>query len=83
MAMGALKALEDAGMADDVLVFGIDATDDAKAAIKDGRLMGTVFQDAAGQGAMSMDITLKIANGESVDDYIFIPYLPVDSSNVD
>ena len=82
MAMGALKALEDAGIADQVLVFGIDATEDAKAAIKDGRLSGTVFQDAAGQGRMAMDVALKIYNGETVDDYIFIPYLPVDKSNV-
>lgn len=83
MAMGALKALEDAGLADEVMVFGIDATEDAKNSIKDGRLVGTVFQDAVGQGRMAMDVALQIANGEEVDDFIFIPYLPVDSTNVD
>lgn len=83
MAMGALQAIENAGMADRILVFGIDATDDAKAAIEAGRLAGTVFQDAVGQGRMAMDVALRIANGENVDDVIFIPYLPVDASNVD
>ncbi len=82
MAMGALQAIENAGRQDEILVFGIDATEDAQAAIEAGRLAGTVFQDAVGQGRMAMDVALQIANGESVEDVIFIPYLPVDASNV-
>lgn len=81
MAMGALMALENAGKADDTLVYGIDATEDALNAIKDARLDGTVFQDAAGQGKKAVEVAVQIANGEQVDDYIFIPYLPVDESN--
>ena len=81
MAMGALMALEAAGMADDVLVYGIDATEDALNAIKDGRLDGTVFQDAAGQGKKAVEVAVDIAEGKQVDDVIFIPYLPVDESN--
>ena len=81
MAMGALMALEAAGKADDVLVFGIDATEDALNAIKDGRLDGTVFQDAAGQGKKAVEVAVQIAQGEDIDDVIFIPYLPVDESN--
>jgi ABC-type sugar transport system substrate-binding protein len=83
MAMGALQAIENAGLEDEIVVFGIDATDDAKAAIKAGRLAGTVFQDAVGQGRMAIDVAVQIANGEEVDPVIFIPYLPVDESNVD
>jgi inositol transport system substrate-binding protein len=82
MAMGALMAIENAGLSNEIKVYGIDATTDAKAAIEEDRLMGTVFQDAAGQGRMSIDIALKIANGESVDDFIFIPYLPVNKDNL-
>ncbi|MDC7235095.1 MAG: substrate-binding domain-containing protein [Spirochaetales bacterium] len=82
MAMGALMAIENAGLSDKIKVYGIDATTDAKSAIADDRLMGTVFQDAAGQGRMSIDVAVKIANGESVDDYIFIPYLPVNKDNL-
>jgi inositol transport system substrate-binding protein len=81
MAMGALMALEAAGKADDVLVYGIDATEDALNAIKDGRLDGTVFQDAAGQGKKAVEVAVDIAQGKEVDDVIFIPYLPVDESN--
>jgi len=82
MAMGALMAIENAGLSDKITVYGIDATTDAKKAIEEGRLMGTVFQDAAGQGRMSIDVALQIANGESVDDIIFIPYLPVTKANL-
>ena len=82
MAMGALKAVEDMGLQDKIKVYGIDATDDAKAAIQEGRLMGTVFQDAIGQGRMAIDAAIKIVNGETVEDPLFIPYLPVTDENL-
>jgi ABC-type sugar transport system substrate-binding protein len=83
MAMGALMAVEKAGLAGKILVFGIDATEDASKAVKEGRLAGTVFQDAAGQGRRAVDVAVQIAKGEAVPKTIFIPYLPVDKSNVD
>lgn len=82
MAMGALVAIENAGLSDQIKVYGIDATTDAKKAIEENRLMGTVFQDASGQGRMAIDVAFKIANGETVDSIIFIPYLPVDIDNL-
>jgi ABC-type sugar transport system substrate-binding protein len=82
MAMGALKAIEDAGLAGKIKVYGIDATQDAVAAVKAGRLMGTVFQDAAGQGKKAIDVAVQIAKGQKVDKLTFVPYLPVDKSNV-
>ncbi len=82
MAMGALKAVENAGLQDKIKVYGIDATADALSAIEEGRLMGTVFQDAIGQGRMAIDAAIKIVNGEPVEDPLFIPYLPVTSENL-
>jgi len=82
MAMGALMAVEKAGLAGKVLVFGIDATADACVAVQEGRLSGTVFQDAAGQGKKAVEVAQQIAMGEKVEKIIFIPYLPVDKSNV-
>ena len=81
--MGALKAIEDAGLAGKIKVYGIDATQDAAAAVKAGRLMGTVFQDAAGQGKKAIDVAVQIAKGQKVDKLTFVPYLPVDKGNVD
>lgn len=55
MALGAIQALQAAGKpvgtgAGQVKVAGIDATQDALAAMKAGTLAVTVFQDAKGQG---------------------------------
>ena len=51
MALGAYKAIETAGKQKDIAVIGIDAIPDALKAVADGKLVGTVFQDAKGQGA--------------------------------
>ncbi len=64
-------------------MFGIEATADACVAVKEGRLAGTVFQDAAGQGKKAVEVALQIAKKEKVEKIIFIPYLPVDKTNVD
>ncbi len=83
MAMGALKAIEDAGNADRIRVWGIDAIADACIAVKEGRLSGTVFQDAKGQGGAAMEAMVKHLQGEKIDETIWIPYIAVDQSNVD
>lgn len=51
MAIGAIQALKAAGRSmDSVVIGGIDATDDALAAMAAGELDVSVFQDAVGQG---------------------------------
>lgn len=82
MALGAIQALKNAGMLDDVLVGGIDATADALAAMEAGELEVTVFQDAKGQGAGGVEAVLKLANGETVDSYIDVPYVLVTPENI-
>lgn len=83
MAMGALKAVEDAGLTDDVLVYGIDGDTDALEAVRDGRLKATVYQDAKGQAETSIDVLMDIFKGESVDDAYVIPFQKVRQDNVD
>ena len=67
MALGALKAVEDAKLADKIIVCGVDATPDAVAAIAEGRLTGSVSQDTAGMGKLSMETLFKVVKGETVD----------------
>ena len=50
-----------------VVVGGVDATQDALAAMQAGDLDVTVFQDAAGQGGGALDAALQLAKGEKVD----------------
>ncbi len=83
MAIGAIQALKAAGVSmDDVVVAGIDATQDALLAMAAGDLDATVFQNAAGQGAGSLDAALKLARGESVDQKVYIPFELVTPANL-
>ena len=84
MAIGAIQSLKADGMAmTDVIVAGIDATQDALAAMQAGDLDVTVFQDAAGQGSGSLDAALKLAKGEEVDQKVYIPFQLVTPANID
>lgn len=83
MAIGAIQALKAAGKSmDSVVIGGVDATQDALAAMQAGDLDVTVFQDAAGQGKGALDAALKLAKGESVDKKVYIPFQLVTPANV-
>jgi inositol transport system substrate-binding protein len=82
MAIGAIQAMRSAGIdMKDVVVAGVDATADALAAMKAGELDVTVFQDAAGQGAGSVEAVVKLARGEDVDQKIWVPFELVTPEN--
>lgn len=86
MALGAIEALKAAGKLEDVLVGGVDATQDALAAMKAGDLEITVFQDAAGQGGGGIDAAVKLANGETVETeegVVDVPYVLVTPETMD
>ena len=75
MAIGAILSMKAAGMdMSQVVVGGVDATQDALAAMAAGDLDVTVFQDAAGQGAGALDAALKLAKGEAVDQKVYVPF---------
>ncbi|MBY5649917.1 sugar ABC transporter substrate-binding protein [Rhizobium leguminosarum] len=72
MALGAVQALKSAGKStDDVVVAGIDATQDALVAMKAGDMKVTVQQDAALQGKDALDAILKLVKGEPTEKKIF------------
>lgn len=83
MAIGAIQAMKAAGfdMAE-IQVGGIDATQDALVAMQAGDLDVTVFQDANGQGAGSVETALKLARGQDVDKKVYIPFKLVTPDNV-
>ncbi|MCE6952708.1 sugar ABC transporter substrate-binding protein [Cereibacter sphaeroides] len=83
MALGAIQALKTAGRAmDDVVVAGVDATQDALAAMAAGDLDVTVFQNAAGQGKGAVDAALALARGEKVEKSVFVPFELVTPANL-
>jgi inositol transport system substrate-binding protein len=82
MAMGALIALENARMKDKVIVVGVDAIADALAAVKNGRLDATVFQDAVAQGGTAVETAVKIVRKEPFEKERYIPFQSVTRENV-
>jgi ribose transport system substrate-binding protein/inositol transport system substrate-binding protein len=84
MAIGAINAMKSAGWdMKDVVVGGVDATQEALAYMKAGDLDVTVFRDAFGQGAGAVDAAMKLAKGEKVETKVWIPFQLVTPENMD
>ena len=83
MALGAIHAMKKAGMPmKDVVVAGVDATDDALAAMEAGDLDVTILQSAIGQGATAVDAAVKLANKEKVPRENNVPFELVTPENI-
>ena len=83
MAIGAIQAMKAAGWSmDDVVVAGIDATQEALAAMKAGDLDVTVFQNAAAQGQGSLNAAMALAAGGKVDRKVYVPFELVTPANM-
>ena len=81
MALGALEAISGAGK--DIMVMGFDATDDAIAAIKDGRMAGTIAQQPDLIGKTAVDNAMKLIAGETIPTSIPVEVTLVTIENVD
>lgn len=82
-AIGAIQAMKAANIdMNSVIVGGVDATQDALAAMQAGELDVTVFQDAAGQGKGALDAALALARGESVEQKVYVPFQLVTPANI-
>jgi len=69
MALGAVQALEAAGMSD-VKVIGFDATDDAVKAVEGGTMAATVAQKPAEIGKLGVEAAITHLKGETVEENI-------------
>ncbi|QLQ23464.1 MAG: ribose ABC transporter substrate-binding protein RbsB [Paracoccaceae bacterium] len=69
MALGAVQALEAAGMSD-VKVIGFDATDDAVKAVEGGTMAATVAQKPAEIGKLGVEAAINHLKGETVEENI-------------
>lgn len=82
MGMGAVKALEAAGLKGKVLVVSVDAIPDALQAVKKGKLDATVFQNAREQGGKAIETAVKAAKKEKFEPQVLIPFQLVTKENV-
>ena len=84
MAIGAIQAMKAAGIdMATVQVGGVDATQDALAAMQAGDLDVTVFQNASAQGSGSLNAAVALAKGEAVDQTVWVPFELVTPANVE
>lgn len=100
MATGAISALQNVGYNNGegttiIPVFGVDATDDAKALIKQGNMTGSIKQDAVGMASTIITLVKNVQSGaalmDNTSDYtvddgvakIRVPYGVYDASSED
>lgn len=72
MALGALNALKDKNM--DVPIVGIDGIADAQTAVEKGEMVATIFQNAEEQGKKAVEVAIKAAKGEKVEELYEVPF---------
>ena len=82
MALGAEKAIEAAGKQNEISVIGIDGIPDARKAVAEGKLVGTVFQDAVAQGTEAVDVAIQLAWNQPVKHDNYIPFQLITKDNV-
>lgn len=69
MALGAVQAIEAAGLKD-VIVVGFDATDDAVKAVNDGKMAATIAQKPTEIGKNGVQTAMNVYMKKSVDKFI-------------
>lgn len=95
MALGALASLEKAGYykGDKFMpLVGVDAIPEVLAKIKEGKIVGTILNDAKNQGKATVDLAINAANGKDpvagtswkLDDNksVRVPYVAITKDNV-
>jgi len=96
MALGAIDALKTKGYFQNgkyMLVVGVDATNPALKALKDGSLLGTVLNDYTNQGKAIFNLAYALAQGKNIDQsnvgypitdgkYIWIDYKIITKENI-
>ena len=70
MALGAVEALKNAGMLDQVFVVGFDANPDAAESVLAGEMSATVAQNPYNMGAIGVESVMTLIQGGSLDPVI-------------
>ena len=82
MALGAVRAIEAAGLSGQIKVYGIDATDDALQAIRDGQMVATVKQQPDLEMVTAVETAAAILRDEPVETLVIIPLVAVTADNL-
>lgn len=96
MALGALSSLEKAGYFNNnkiIPIVGVDAIPEVLIKIREGKIIGTVLNDAKNQGKATFDLVFNAAVGKDVlegtqwkldnNKAVRVPYVPITKDNLD
>jgi len=70
MALGAVEAITAAGKTGQIVVVGFDAIEDAREAIRTGKMNGSVAQHPYDMGKLAIENAKKIIDGQKIPSYI-------------
>jgi len=83
MGLGAVEAVEAAGLAGEVLVVSVDAIPEALEAVREGRLAGTVAQYPDEMAVLAVEAMLKVLEGRPIAPQIESPVVVITTDNID
>lgn len=83
MGLGALEAVQAAGLSGEVLVASVDAIPEAVDAVREGRLAGTVAQYPDEMAVLAVEAMLKVLGGRPVAPQIEAPVVLLTEENVE
>ncbi len=83
MALGALEAIAASGKTGQIVVVGFDAIDEAKEAIRAGKMDATIAQYPAEMGRVALESAVKHLKGEQVPAFIPVRIELITKANVD
>jgi ribose transport system substrate-binding protein len=82
MGLGAIEAVEAAGLGGKVIVLSVDAIPEALEAVKAGRLAGTVAQYPDEMAILAVEAMLKVLQGRPIAPFIESPVQLITEENV-
>lgn len=85
MALGCMESLRGAGVlteAGEILISGVDGTDEAVQAVADGYMAQTVLQDAPGQAEACLSVLEQLKAGETPESEVIVPFQSIIKDNV-
>lgn len=82
-AVGVAAALDEHGLSEKVKLYGIDASPDAKALIKEGMMSGSAAQFPSRIGQITAEVIYRLLDGETVEETIRVPVELVTRDNVE
>jgi ABC-type sugar transport system substrate-binding protein len=82
MGLGAVEAVEAAGLSGQVVVLSVDAIPEALAAVAAGRLAGTVAQYPDEMAYLAVEALIKVAEGRPVAPFIESPVVLITADNL-